>query len=103
MAAALASLRDEAHRKQSKLKNDEARSFTTKSLAALNLIAIPSQTNFIFVPLGNYKGNFAEEMLAKNVIVRNNMVDNEKWARISIGTLEEMQRFIPILKETLGS
>jgi len=101
MTAALASLGDEEHRKQSKTRNDEARNFTVKSLAALNLIAIPSQTNFIFVPLGNYKGNFADDMLAKNVIVRNNNLGNEKWARISIGTIEEMQRFIPILKATM--
>jgi histidinol-phosphate aminotransferase len=102
MTAALASLRDEGHRKQSKIKNDEARNFTTKSLAQLNMIAIPSQTNFIFVPLGNYKGNFADDMMAKNVIVRNNNLGDEKWARISIGTLEEMQRFIPILKATIS-
>jgi histidinol-phosphate aminotransferase len=103
MAAAVASLSDEDHRKKSKEQNDIARSYTIKSLATLGLNAIPSSTNFIFVPLGNYKGNLADEMLAKNIILRSDNSSSEKWARISIGTLEEMQKFIPIMKTTLSN
>jgi histidinol-phosphate aminotransferase len=102
MAAAVASLGDEEHRQQSKQQNAAARTYTIKSLAVLGLTAIPSSTNFIFVPLGNYKGNLADEMMAKNVILRSDSSSSEKWARISIGTMDEMQRFIPILKATLS-
>jgi histidinol-phosphate aminotransferase len=100
MAAAMASLQDEDHRRQSKEKNEAAKAYTVKSLAALGLDAIPSSTNFIFVPIPNYKGDFAQDMFGKNVLLRSGNSANEKWARISIGTLEEMQKFIPILKGT---
>ena len=102
MAAAIASLGDENHRKQSKEKNEAARAFAIKSLAALGLHAIPSVTNFIFVPIPNYKGDFAQDMLAKSVLLRAGSSANEKWARISIGTQDEMQRFIPILKSAFA-
>jgi histidinol-phosphate/aromatic aminotransferase/cobyric acid decarboxylase-like protein len=42
-------------------------------------------------------------MLDKNVLLRAGNSANEKWARISIGTLEEMQKFIPILKATYSN
>ena len=102
MAAVMASLGDENHRRQSKEKNDAARAYTVQSLDKMGLTAIPSQTNFIFVPIQNYKGDFAQDMFAKNVIVRANTTDG-KWTRISIGTMEEMQRFIPIMKATISN
>jgi histidinol-phosphate/aromatic aminotransferase/cobyric acid decarboxylase-like protein len=40
--------------------------------------------------------------LAKNVIVRSNNTDG-KWTRISIATMEEMQKFIPIMKAALSN
>jgi histidinol-phosphate aminotransferase len=100
MAAVLASLQDEDHRKRSKEKNETAKAYTVKSLTALGFNPIPSGTNFIFVPIPNYKGDFAQDMFGKNVLLRAGNSANEKWTRISIGTLEEMQKFIPILKAT---
>jgi histidinol-phosphate aminotransferase len=103
MAGAMASLGDERHRQQSKEKNEAAKAYTVKSLSELGLHAVPSGTNFIFVPIPNYKGDFAKDMLDKNVLLRAGNSANEKWARISIGTLEEMQKFIPILKATYSN
>ncbi|MES1226092.1 MAG: aminotransferase class I/II-fold pyridoxal phosphate-dependent enzyme, partial [Bacteroidota bacterium] len=100
IAAAMASLKDEEHRMQSKMKNAAARDYTIKSLQALNIKPIPSYTNFILFPLGNYEGNFAEFMLKKNIILRSNQYLGEKFCRVSVGTMEEMQQFIKVMKET---
>ena len=103
LASALASLKDEDHRKASREKNDAAKNFTIKSLATLGLTAVPSGTNFIFVPIPSYRGDFAQDMLAKNVLLRAGKSGDEKWTRISIGTMDEMQRFISIVKPSLSN
>lgn len=98
LAAALASLKDEAHRASCKQKNETARSFTIRSLQEMKINCIPSYTNFIFFPLSKYQGNFSEDMFAKNIFLRSNNYDGEKWARVSVGTLPEMKQFIDLMK-----
>ena len=99
MAAAMASLTDETHKLNSKQKNEAARNYTITELKKLGIDVIPSFTNFIFYPLKNYKGDFAKDMFDKhNMIVRSNTYADGKWARISIGTMEEMQSFIKVVK-----
>ncbi len=98
MAAALASLKDEAHCRDCKNKNAAARSYTLSALRDMGYKPIPSFTNFIFFPLGSYAGDFAQDMLKKNVLLRYNNYPEGKWARVSIGTLDEMKRFITIMK-----
>ncbi len=103
MMAALASLKDEAHRENCKQKNAAARDYTIQSLKALNIEAVPSYTNFIFFPLGKYPGDFASDMLKKNAIVRSNIYPDGKWARVSIGTMDEMQQFMGLMKSAWKS
>ena len=94
----MASLKDEAHRASCKQKNETARSFTIRSLQEMKINCIPSYTNFIFFPLSKYQGNFSEDMFAKNIFLRSNNYDGEKWARVSVGTLPEMKQFIDLMK-----
>lgn len=96
MAAALASLRDEEHRKQCKQKISAARQYTFDELVKLRYNVIPSYTNFIFFELKNYSGNFGQDMLKKNIILRS--MEDGKWARVSIGTQDEMKIFISTMK-----
>jgi histidinol-phosphate aminotransferase len=95
MAAAMASLNDEEHKKTSKQKNDEAKKYTIAELKKLGIDAVPSFTNFIFFPLKKYKGNYAEDMLDKHkIILRSNQYPDGQWARVSVGTMDEMKQFI---------
>ena len=97
-AAALASLQDEAHRVSCKQKNTAARTYTFNAFKEMNIACIPSHTNFLFFPLGKYPGDFAKDMLGKNVILRSNTYPDGKWGRVSLGTLDEMKQFISIMK-----
>lgn len=99
MTAAQASLNDTAHHQLSKKKNEIARTYGYNELKKLNINVIPSYTNFLFFPLGNYAGDFAADMLKKNIFLRSDTYLGEKWARASVGTLEEMQQFIQIMKK----
>lgn len=97
MAAAMASLGDEEHQKISRQKNEAARKFTIDELKKLGIEAMPSYTNFIFFPLRKYKGNYATEMFDKHkIILRSNHYSDGQWARVSIGTMDEMKKYIGI-------
>ena len=99
MAAAMESLNDEQHRQSSKQKNDAAKDYTYKELTKLNYRCIPSSTNFLFFNLKNYPGDFAQDMAKKNMLVRYNQYSDGKWCRVSIGTMEEMQRFSNLMQQ----
>jgi len=59
---------------------------------------IPSYTNFIFYPVKNYPGDYAADMLDKHkIIMRSNKYSDGQWARVSIGTIEEMKQFIQVI------
>ena len=94
LAAALASLGDREHVRSSKEKNAVARSYTLNALKELGQHPIPSLTNFIFFRMKNYSGDFAQAMLAKNIVLRSSTYPDGKWSRVSIGTLQEMQQFV---------
>ena len=96
MSAALASLKDPQHQLMSKQKNAAARQFTFDEMKKMGYSPIPSYTNFIFCPMKDYKGDLSQDMLKKNIIVRFN--PEEKWGRISIGTMEEMKVFVRTMK-----
>lgn len=101
-AAAMASLQDADHRKMSKEKNAEARQFTLNELKQMNFRVIPSYTNFLFFNLNNYSGDFAADMLKKDILLRSSDYTDGKWARVSIGTMDEMKRFITVMKSTFN-
>ncbi len=95
MAAAMASLADDEHQNMSRQKNDAARKYTVDELKKRGIDVSPSYTNFIFFPLKKYKGNFAEDMFNKHkIILRSNQYADGLWARVSIGTMDEMKKFI---------
>jgi len=97
MAAAMASLNDEEHKLMSKQKNDAAKKYTIEELKKLGIEVMPSHTNFIFFPIKKYKGNYAEDMFDKHkIILRSNQYGDGQWARVSIGTMDEMKKYIEI-------
>ena len=97
--AAMASLDDEGHKLLSKEKNAAARKYTMDEMKKLGIDFIPSYTNFIFFPVKKYNGEYASDMLDKHkIILRANKYYDGQWARVSIGTLEEMKAFCSTLK-----
>jgi len=99
MAAAAASLNDEEHKILSKQKNDAAKKYTIDELKKLGMDVFPSYTNFIFFPVKKYKGNYASDMFDKHkIILRSNQYSDGQWARVSIGTMDEMKKYIEIAK-----
>jgi len=106
VAAAVASLKDPQHIREEAARNTEVRSFTIKALADLGYTSTDSQTNFIFTEIGKTMtaAAFRDGCAAKGVMVGRDFPPLEKqWARISIGTMDEMQKATEVFKSVLKS
>ena len=102
LAGAIASYNDEAFLKFSKSMILEAKEMVYEGIAANGLTALPSETNFIFVNLGNIDANdFRDEMLKMNILIRGKYGDFNQWSRISMGKLEDIQSYIDAIPVAL--
>jgi histidinol-phosphate aminotransferase len=106
VAAAVASLKDPAHIKEESARNKGVRDFTVKALADMGYSSTDSQTNFIFTDIGKTMtaAQFRDACAAKGVMVGRDFPPLEKqWARISLGTMEEMQKATEVFRSVLKS
>jgi histidinol-phosphate aminotransferase len=104
VAAAVASLKDPAHIKEESARNKAVRDFTIKALADMGYASTDSQTNFIFTEIGKTMtaAAFRDGCAAKGVMVGRDFPPLEKqWARISLGTMEEMQKATEVFRSVL--
>jgi histidinol-phosphate aminotransferase len=104
VAAAVVSLKDPGHINEESARNKAVRDFTVKALADLGYKSTDSQTNFIFTDIGKTMtaAAFRDACAAKGVMVGRDFPPLEKqWARISLGTMEEMQKATDVFRSVL--
>ena len=102
IAAAIAGLADPAHIAAERARNTKVRGFTIKALDALGCRSTDSQANFIFSDVGRSAKEFRDACAKQGVIVGRDFPPFEKsHVRISIGTMEEMQRAIAVFRSVL--
>lgn len=97
-AGAIASLNDEKFIKEVYTANEEIKKYTIDQLTQLNLTCIPSYSNFIYFSLENYRKDYFKQLETNNILGTKIYEENGKWTRITIGTMQEMQRFIEAIK-----
>ena len=103
-AAAVASLKDQAHIDSERARNTEVRKYTTRFFNDLGLKATDSQANFVFVDIGRPAKEFKEACAKQAVLVGREFPPLEKtWARISLGTLEEMKKATEVFARVLSA
>jgi histidinol-phosphate aminotransferase len=103
VAAASAAVDDQDFIKSVLEKNKATKEFTASLLQSLKIPYIPSYTNFIYFSLAKYPSDFVKDMAQNNVLVRMFAENEEKWGRVSMGTMEEMQIFGEVLKKVWQS
>ena len=102
VAASVASLNDQAGLAAERDRNTAAKQFTMDYFSSAGFEATDSQTNFIFVNLGRPASEFRERCREQNVAVGRDFPPMEQThCRISIGTMEEMQRAVEVFKSAL--
>lgn len=97
-AAALASLKDEKFVLENYSLNEKVRKYTVEQLQRLNLNCIPSYSNFVYFSLTNYKKDFFQQLKNKNILGTKIYEEQGKWTRITVGTMQEMQKFISAIE-----
>lgn len=101
-SAAIASLNDPDHMEWEREENRKVREFTINELGKMGFESAESQTNFLFVDIGRSAAEFREACRALGVSVGRDFPPMEKThARISLGTMEEMQRALEVFRQVL--
>lgn len=107
LLGAKASIEDPGRIQREAERNTAVREFTQSWFAARGFAATDAQTNFLFVRTGMSASAFRDACAEHNVLVGRDFPPYEaEWTRISLGTMEEMERavevFGQILPETAG-
>src|SRR5437660_11715350 len=104
IAAAIASLNDARHIDEERARNTEVRAYTIKALEEMGARPTDSQANFLFVDIHRPAKDFREACAKSNVMVGRDFPPLEKThARISVGTMDEMQKATDVFRNVLRS
>jgi histidinol-phosphate aminotransferase len=100
--AANAALLDTAYQGFVQEKNREGRALLLEALARLGRRAAPSQTNFVFFHAGRPVERLQQHFAERGFLIGRPFPPFSDWARVSIGTPEEMRRFVDVLPGALA-
>ena len=101
-AGARAALTDEEFRQQTVAVNSAGKRYLYERLASLGLEYTPTEANFVWANLGVDTRVAFERLLRRGVIVRPGFIwDYPTWARVTIGTQTDNEKFIAALEAVL--
>jgi histidinol-phosphate aminotransferase len=104
ISAAITSLGNQAHIDQERARNTEVRAFTVRAFEQMGFKGTDSQGNFIFMELKRPAKPFRDACAQHGVLVGRDFPPYEKThCRISIGTMDEMQRAVDVFRKVLGA
>jgi histidinol-phosphate aminotransferase len=102
LAAARASVADAAHVNATRKKNSDTRAWVTKELDGMGLRYLPSEANFMMIDIGTDIGPLRQAMRERTIAVGRRFPAMPNHLRITIGTPEEMKRFMTALRDVMG-
>lgn len=103
LAGAVASYEDAAFMDASRSKIREAREMVLSAVKENGLTALPSETNFVFVNLGDINADaFRAAMAEQNVMIRGVYGDYTQWSRVSMGYLEHVEMYVKAMPRALA-
>ena len=103
LAAAIGSYDDTTFLDFSKGKIVEGRKMVLTTLDALDLEYLPSQTNFVYFKSGKPANDVAKAMKDRGIYIRGQYMDYTDWTRVSMGKIEDVERFCKALPEVVGA
>ena len=100
--AAVAALNDQEHALRSIQMVYQGKRYLYKELDKMGLLYVPSQANFVFIDFERDSNKIFQALLREGIIIR----PGKTWgfptcARVTIGTMEDNQRFIRALRKIL--
>ena len=102
IAGAIACYNDFGFLDYSKSKIVEAKQMIQEALSQEGLNSLPSQTNFMFIDLEDLNAEkFRAAMADQGVLIRGIYRDYTNWSRVSMGKLEDVQKFVDALPRSI--
>jgi histidinol-phosphate aminotransferase len=102
IAAAIAALGDPKHIEAERERNTKVRAFTIKALDEFGCRTAVSHGNFLFVDVAKPAKEFRDACAKQGVVVGRDFPPFEKThVRISIGTMDEMQKAVSVFRSVL--
>jgi histidinol-phosphate aminotransferase len=102
LAAAIASLNDEAFMAFSKNRILEGRGMILEAARKAGADVLPSQANFVFVRVPDADAIKAR-MAERGIIIRGAYGKWKNWSRVSTGKIEDVRRYAAALPAALGT
>jgi histidinol-phosphate aminotransferase len=102
LTGAMAALQDASFTKMVKEKNILVKKLLYNFFEKQDIAYIPSHTSFVYYSVRNFKVNLEDTMKKQNIIVNGIVEEDGKWSRITMGTQEEMEKFIAVCKQANG-
>ena len=99
--AGRASLLDSEHAAASKKKNRETRAWIVGELEKLGYASLPSEANFFMVDIKKEVKPVIEALRERGVRVGRRFAPMPTHLRVTVGTREEMQRFLEVFTTTV--
>ena len=96
-AAALASFEDQEHLVRQRAINREARALTRKTFEAAGYKVLPSEGNFVMVDVRRESSAYQQLCRDAGVAIARPFPPLTTYARITIGTMDEMRKALPIM------
>jgi histidinol-phosphate aminotransferase len=104
LGGAIVALGNDAHITQERQRNTDVKAFTVKAFADMGVTGTDSQTNFLFMDIKRPAAGFRDACRAAGVLVGRDFPPFEKqYARVSVGTMAEMQKAVDVFKKVLGA
>jgi histidinol-phosphate aminotransferase len=103
LEAAMASLEDAQHVPETRRLMNGTRRWLCSEMEKEGRSVIPSQANFVMIDLGVDVSSVIAGLRERNIFVGRKFPSLSSWLRVSIGTPEEMKRFVSGLREVLPS
>jgi histidinol-phosphate aminotransferase len=97
VSGAMASLKDMSFQEYSRKNIKSNREYVTEELKKMSFSPIPSVTNFVLFPIHMPAKELVDKLLERSVGIRGYEIDGKPYARVSIGTMDELKLFVKSL------
>ena len=104
LGATMVGLGNQAHIDAERKRNTDVRAFTVKAFTDMGISGTDSNANFLFMDIKRPAAGFRDACRTAGVMVGRDFPPYEKThCRISLGTMDEMQKAVEVFKKVLGS
>ncbi len=103
LAAAIGSYNDTTFLDYSKGKIVEARDMVKATCDTLGLEYLPSQTNFVYFKSGIPANDLQAKLAEQEIMIRGQYMDYVDWSRVSMGKIEDVERFCKAMPAAISA